>query len=287
MDEYASRFALGTLGGDLIEVPRSSAGILRESRLEYARRDPRGNVAESRILFSSYGLAWEFEFGDDAGGIAVVLDGLCGAGKRSLGSQGAVQRMNAAVSLPDGAEWALSSGILKDVQFIITPKSVVRVTSAWEFGAIEQAAFASDAVAESIRKASAITTSLTLGATAITAFSANFTFTREAKAGGFDLDGRAGWFSGAVSVDMVGKLTVRTDAATVFAGLTGQFTDSLTLVITAGAHVLTVTVPSAVFQIMGRRVVSSQSVDYDLEMLALKGSGSLATFVSSGGRDSA
>ncbi len=282
MDEFASRFAIGTEAG-MTEVSRSKVTISRGVVSQIARRDPRGNLGASQSIFSTFGVQWDFEMGDDAGSIAAVLSGLCDDSGLTTGQAEHVPVHKAAVAMPDGAQWLLENGVLRDFQIVINARAVVQLSTVWQFGKITAAAFVPDEAVSSSRKASGLTSSVAMGTVEATQFSGTLAFSREASPAGFGLDGAARWFSGRINVDLVGTFRVRLSSANAFTALAGQFTDSLVVSIRAGLHVFTVTVLAAVFQVKSRRVVANDTVDYELEMLAVKGTGPLASFTSTGG----
>ena len=164
---------------------------------------------------------------------------------------------------------------------------LVTMATTWAFSGLDAAEFTPEAAGQPWEAAAAADCRVTMGGAEAVAFAGNLIFTREAIPAGFGLSGRAEWFAGRLAVDCIGTFRLRFNTAEDWlAAMQDQFTDSLTVELTAGDHVLTVAIPFATFLCRARRVVSREMVDYDIEMLALRQDANSVVFTQSGGRDS-
>lgn len=283
MEERAARFAIGPAGQPLTEPAKSRVALTRQPVASFTRRSPRGATTESRVLFSTYAVLWDFEMGDDAGSLDVVLAALCDPEHRTLGNSSDVAVMQAGAEMEDGSNWILGQGLLRDFQIVVQPRGLVEMSSTWEFGTLREGALPVTFATDSRKKASGVTSSFALGAVETPFFAGTLAFTRDASPAGFSPTGDATGFSGRIAVDVVGRFNVRLPADSAFAAVGDQFTDTLTAQFNAGQHDLRIVIPNALFRIKTRRLASDNLIDYQMEMLAVETDAEPIQFFSTGG----
>lgn len=266
MEERATKFTIS--GTPWREATRSRVNLTRMIASQVLRRDPHRNVTGNTPVFSTYAIGWDLPFCDNAADMATILAAVADPGSMDIATGRRIVPVTAHAAFDDGAAWKFTNGILRDFQVNVEAKKPTTLSTVWQFGGIEAAAYPDTTPAPAVKIGSPLETTFTIGDAVV--FGGTLALTRDAVPAGFNLAGKAGSLKGKLAMDVMGKITFQLGPANALLAVGQRLALPVQVTMGIGSFSFGIDIPLATMQITSRRIVSNQLIDYSADLLALK-----------------
>jgi len=246
-------------------------------------RDPWRSTAANQPILSGKSLAVAFDVSDGEN-CELMFDALGDPGRGTdvagtrtwkVGRPSDVRRFDFALLPVEGGNLELREAALVQAQLVIERGRMVTCFTEWEGRQLidDHDAWTTTDIG-GVNYAGALDATVDFDGEAGPVFSAALSVSRDLRAANYTLAGVARNWKGSLTPDVVGRIAVRTTAADFASMMMGEtFERAITLTITAGAKVRTLTLPRCICEAGERQLVARGTYEHVLEFALLRESG--------------